>query len=46
MKPIVSIQVISGGANLTFALFPNSVLIVYLLFTILKIEQVVLNDTG
>lgn len=31
---VFSIQVVSGNANLTFARFPISLLIMYLLFTV------------
>jgi len=31
---VFSVQVVSGNANLTFALLHNSLLIIYLLFTV------------
>jgi len=43
MNIVYSVQVISGDANLTFALFPNSD---YIFIIYCQISQVVLNDTG
>jgi len=40
---VYSVQVVSGDANLTFALFPN---LDYIFIIYCQIKQVVFNDTG